>query len=262
MQTEKTDIIIFLLFTTIIILLLTGLIVTFIYLYQKKQLAYQRNLETLKLDHEKNIMAAQLEIQEQTFQHMSREIHDNINLSLTLAKLHLNTLNLNEKEKLATQVNLSVELISQSIANLSDISKSLNSDIINSQGLIKALEIEIYRIKETGVFTINFNITGEPVYMEMQKELIIFRIIQEAFNNIIKHAKAKQTALTLHYNNERLHIVIKDDGIGFTVPKIETGKLDKAGLKNMETRTKMIHGKMQIESVTGKGTTLSFAIPF
>ena len=76
-------------------------------------------------------MATQLEIQEDTFQHISREIHDNINLSLTLAKLNLNTLNWSEKEKAISQVNSSIDLISQSIANLSDISKSLNSDIIS-----------------------------------------------------------------------------------------------------------------------------------
>ena len=99
MQSGKNDIIIFLLVTTVIILLLTGLIISLIYMYQKKQLTYQQNLEKLKLDHEKNLMAAQLEIQEETFQHISREIHDNINLSLTLAKLHLNTLNWQEKER-------------------------------------------------------------------------------------------------------------------------------------------------------------------
>ncbi len=147
MQADKFDIVVFLIATTILILLLAGLIITLIYLYQKKQLAYQHNMETLKLDHEKTLMSAQLEIQEDTFQHISREIHDNINLSLTLAKLHLNTLNWNEKEKMACQINSSIELISQSITNLSDISKSLNSDIINSQGLITAVKKEVQKIQ-------------------------------------------------------------------------------------------------------------------
>src|SRR5436190_856985 len=164
----------------------TGLIITLILMYQKKQLAYQQKLETLKLDHEKNLMAAQLEIQEDTFQHISKEIHDNISLSLTLAKLNLNTLSWTEKEKAVSQLNTSIELISQSITNLSDISKSLNSDIIASQGLITAVKNELQRIREIGLFNIDLNIPGNPVYMDIQRELIIFRIIQEAFNNIIK----------------------------------------------------------------------------
>ena len=148
MQADKFDIVVFLIATTILILLLAGLIITLIYFYQKKQLAYQQNMETLKLNHEKTLMETRLEIQENTFQQISREIHDNINLSLTLAKLHLNTLNWDEREKTASQINSSIELISQSITNLSDISKSLNADIINSQGLITAVNREIQ--KNTG----------------------------------------------------------------------------------------------------------------
>lgn len=263
MQANKFDIVTFLIVTTILILLLAGLIVTLIYLYQKKQLVHQQNLETLKLDHEKTLMSAQLEIQEETFQHISREIHDNINLSLTLAKLHLNTLNWNERERMTYQINSSIELISQSIINLSDISKSLNSDIINSQGLITAIKKEIQNIQETGLFSVGLNITGDPVYMDVQKELIIFRIIQEAFNNIIKHAKATKSEITLHYDNTGVHITILDNGKGFIQSDyIATNKTGKAGLKNMETRTKMINGKMKVESVIDKGTVLSFYIPY
>lgn len=263
MQTGKNDIIIFLLVTTVIILLLTGLIILLIYLYKKKQFVYEQNLEKLKLDHEKTLMSAQLEIQENTFQHISREIHDNINLSLTLAKLNLNTLNLCDKERLTSQVNSSIHLISQSIANLSDISKSLNSNIITSQGLITAIKIEIGRIRETGLFGIDLHITGEPVYMDTQKELIIFRIIQEAFNNIIKHAKATNTGLSLHYNPSELFITIRDDGSGFIFSEnVSSDKPGGAGLKNMETRTKMIGGKMQLKSIISEGTVLSFSFSY
>src|ERR1700737_2973926 len=99
METNNSEIIIFLLITSAIILFLGGFIVTLIYLYQKKQLAYQQNLENMKLDHEKNLLKAQVEMQENTFENISREIHDNINLSLTLAKLNLNTISWDKKDK-------------------------------------------------------------------------------------------------------------------------------------------------------------------
>ncbi|HKO80130.1 MAG TPA: ATP-binding protein [Chitinophagaceae bacterium] len=263
MQADKFDIVVFLIATTILILLLAGLIITLIYFYQKKQLAYQQNMETLKLNHEKTLMETQLEIQENTFQQISREIHDNINLSLTLAKLHLNTLNWDEREKTASQINSSIELISQSITNLSDISKSLNSDIISSQGLITAVNREVQKILETGLFNINVNITGDPIYMDLQKEVISFRIIQESFNNIIKHAKATEVKVTLHYDSPGLNITIQDNGLGFSfLDPALINKAGKAGLKNMETRTKMLDGKMKIESIIDKGTILSFYIPY
>jgi len=263
MQAGKNDIILFLLITTIIILLLTSLIISLIYLYKKKQFAYEQHLERLKVDHEKTLMTARLEIQENTFQHISRDIHDNINLSLTLAKLHLNTLNWDNKERTMSQVNSCVELIGQAIVNLTNISKSLNSDVISTQGLITAIKNEISQIREIGLFEIKLHITGSPVYIDTQKELIIFRIVQEAFNNIIKHSKATTTDLILHYNDSLLSIIIRDNGIGFMLTdKLSFAKTGKAGLKNMETRTKMIGGKMELKSITNEGTILSFNVPF
>jgi signal transduction histidine kinase len=169
---------------------------------------------------------------------------------------------LEEKEKAATQVNYAVDLLTQSISNLRDISKSLNSELVASAGLIKALDTELARIRKTGLFEIDFNISGEPVYLETQKELVIFRIIQEAFNNIIKHARATRSNIDLNYRTSSLEIQIRDNGIGFQFPEDE--KLlnaGKAGLVNMKTRTKMIGGKMKIKSPPHKGSLLHFEIP-
>src|ERR1700694_1306971 len=132
METTNSQIIIFLLITTAIIVFLAGFIVTLIYLYQKKQLAYQQNLDNMRLDLEKNLLKTQVEMQENTFENISREIHDNINLSLTLAKLNMNTINWNEKDKSAALINSSIDLLSKAINDLSDISKSMNPEVISN----------------------------------------------------------------------------------------------------------------------------------
>ncbi|HEY6062947.1 MAG TPA: ATP-binding protein, partial [Chitinophagaceae bacterium] len=181
-------------------------------------------------------------------------------LSLTLAKLQLNTFDWNDKDGSSDKLNSSVELLTKSIAELSDISKGMNADIIIQQGLLRAVEEEIKRIRLAGLFTLDYTITGIPVYMNAQQELIIFRIIQEAFNNIIKHAKPRSASLKLHYTDIKMHFTITDNGIGF-----DTGQSDKsrqAGLKNMAARAKMLGGTMLIESHPGHGTTLNFTIPF
>lgn len=227
--------------------------------YRKRQNQFQQSLEQIKLEHDRTLLSSKLEMQEQTFQHISREIHDNINLSLTLAKLQLNTFDWNDKPASEQKMKTSIELLSKSIAELSDISKGLNADIIIQQGLIRALEYEIDRIRQTGLFTIDFNLTGEPVYMDTQRELIIFRIIQEAFNNIIKHARAAKTGLHMHYDLQLLTITITDDGVGFDTQL--SGKSREAGLKNMMTRTTMLGGEMDINTRPGQGTALNFTIP-
>lgn len=260
MQKATNDIAIFLFIVSFLIVALVVFIVIMLYTYRQKQFLFFQNLEQIKLDHEKNLLATQLEIQEQTFQNISREIHDNISLSLTLAKLQLNTMNLCDKEQAEIKLTKSIELISKSIVELSDISKGLNADIIKQQGLIKALEDETRRIWQAGLFSVDSQITGNPIYMDAQKELIIFRTIQEAFNNIIKHAAASHIQLNLHYNQTSLSIEVCDNGNGFD-PNL-AGEKNKAGLKNMKTRIKMLGGTMNIHSQPGQGSTLSFTIPF
>jgi two-component system, NarL family, sensor kinase len=263
-MTERNDIIVFLIVTTVIILFLVALIVMMLYFYQKRQMTYNQKMTTLKLNHEKNLMSAQLEIQENTFQNVSREIHDNISLTLTLAKLNLNTIDLEVEEKSTLQLDYSVDLLTRAIKDLSDISKSLNSENIGSQGLIRALENEIARIETTNLFRINFNITGEPIYLDTKKDVIIFRIIQEAFNNIIKHADANYICLTLHFSEKDLDITIADNGRGFELAAAGPKKNNQhgSGLKNMEARTKLMGGTMKIRSELNTGTSLVFNIPF
>ena len=264
MQTNNYEITIFLILTTAIIVLLAALIITLIYLYQKKQLVYHENLDKLKLDHEKNILKTRVEIQENTFENISREIHDNINLSLTLAKLNLNTINWSEKQKSETLVSSSVDLLSEAINDLSDISKSMNPEIISNQGLINALEKEIEKIEHTGHFKINFAVTGDPIYMDAQKELVVFRIVQESINNIIKHAKASQIGIELYFNNESLGLTIIDNGNGFCMETFDNNpeRKHKAGLTNMRTRAMMFNGNLTIKSSPGSGTNIFVTIPY
>jgi len=95
MPGQNHNTIIFIIITTLFILILIFFIVFILFLYQRRHISYQKGLEILKSDFEKTLLTTQLEIQEQTFQNISREIHDNIGLSLTLAKLNLNTINWN-----------------------------------------------------------------------------------------------------------------------------------------------------------------------
>ncbi len=260
MQENTYDITVLLLATTFLIMLMAVFILIILFLHRRKQLAYQEKLKEIEVNYEKNLLKTQLEIQEQTFEHISREIHDNISLSLTLAKLHLHTLDWNSIEKSGEKVNNSIHLLTKSIAELSDISKSLNADIIIQNGLLRAIEDEMQRIRQAGLFSIDYRLEGTPVYMNNQKELIVFRIVQEAFNNIIKHAESSHTQLALQYTNEKLVIFIADDGRGFN-PSL-TASNRQAGLKNMETRTRILKGQMEVNSEPGNGTALIFTIPF
>jgi len=264
MQPQKKYVIIFLIVTTLIILFLAALVITLLFIYQKKQISYHEKLNAIKLDYDKNLLLTQVEIQENTFQKISREIHDNINLSLTLAKLNLNTIDWDELTGLKTKVEFSLEQISKAIIDLSDISKSLNSDIIANQGLLKALDRELKKIREMNFFVLKFIVAGDPVFMDSNRELVIFRIIQEAFNNIIKHAKATLVELKLNFNGSRVDVTISDNGKGFSKKLLEsdTDNYSKAGLNNIQKRAAIFNGTAIIDSECGKGTNIFVSIPY
>lgn len=260
MQNATNDISTLLIITLFLIMLMAGIIFLLIFLQNKRQLDFQKEIKKMENSYEKNILNSQLEIQEQTFQHISREIHDNISLSLTLAKLHLHTLDWQDRDASKEKVDTSLQLIGKSIAELSDISKSMDSDIITQHGLLAAIEEELQRIRFVRLFEIDYKVTGTPVYLHTQEELVIFRIIQEAFNNIIKHAGASSVQLILSYNEKDLVIDICDNGNGFDTGLTSTK--NHSGLKNMETRVQMLKGNMKINSNPGKGTRISFTIPY
>jgi signal transduction histidine kinase len=264
MQETHNDIIAFLLITTLLIVLMGSFIVTILYFYRRRQIIYQKDLEKIKSEFEKNILSAQLEIQEQTFQNISREIHDHVCLNLTLAKLNLVTLEPTNSVQLSERVNTSVEILSKSIHELSDISHGMNSELLTSHGLIKVLENEIEKIERPGLVRIDYFIEGNPVFMDSQKELVIFRIIQEAFNNILKHAKAKKVTLKLYYDDSHIKVTIQDDGTGFIPEQLDENesRKPKSGLLNMKKRANLINGACEITSKTNHGTIIHLSVPY
>lgn len=256
MQNQTSDIIIFCLLITLFILILLVFILGILYAYQKRQIAYELNFNKLQNEHENHLLASQLEMQEKTFQHISNEIHDNISLNLTLAKLHLT----NELENSAVKTNLFnvSELIGTALADLRNLSRGLNSSYIANNGFIKALENELKMVEQTGKFTVELKIEGDPIFANTSKELILFRIFQEFIHNIIKHSGGKRILIRLSFKGKSLDFYIEDDGIGFDPQKSKMGSL---GLVNIEKRIHSLSGEYSIKSDIGLGTQIKIFIP-
>ena len=250
--------------STIILLFLLSFIAAILFLYQKKNVLYYKQLEDVKNKYEKNILETQLEIQEQTFQDISREIHDNIGLSLTLAKLQLNTIDYLDPGKTTENVDSSIDLISKAIQDLGDISKSFNSEAIKNHGLYNTLKMETEKINRSGKYKIVFTEEGNAVFLDAQKELILYRIAQEALNNILKHAAASFIWIRLNYKTNYISLSIEDNGAGFDktdTEKYRSGKIN-SGITNMRTRTIMLNGTFDITSSTGHGTAICITAPY
>lgn len=208
------------------------------------------------------ILQTQLEIQEQTLKTISEEIHDNIGQVLSLAKLKLNTIDFQKQEMLIEKIADSKNLVSKAIHDLRDLSRSLNTDNIASIGLIAAIGHELEIIRKSNYATI-FDVKGEAVKADPQKELIVFRIVQESLNNIIKHAEAKRIKVTAEYSGNRLLLTISDDGKGMEAdfPDASKNNNKSLGIRNMRNRAKVIGAFFSIESKPGWGMSVKLEIP-
>jgi signal transduction histidine kinase len=243
--------------STLFFLILVYFLYTILKLHDKKSKEYLIELDKIKLEHEKNLLSTQIEIQEQTLLNISREIHDNILQKLTLAKLYLYP---KETETINSKNADCLDIVTEVINDLGDISRSLNSDLILSNGLINALETEIALLQRLDKHIINFTVNGEYVFLNNKKELILFRIIQESLNNVLKHANSKMIDIILDFRKDDLSLVVKDYGKGYDINQSKNGK--SSGISNMIERTHMIGGEFNIDSIINEGTTIKVEMPY
>jgi signal transduction histidine kinase len=263
MDKNLTDVLEILILSFFIIFFLSTITIIILFLYKKRQIENRNKLQLLNLKFEANILKSNLEIQEETLHNISREIHDNISLNLTLSKLYLNTLPPIQNEKTSELINSSIDLISKSLYDLNNLSKSLDGEMIKRNGLLFSIENEVENLKKLGTFNVNFSVSGNSFFLKPEVELLIFRMIQETLKNSITHSFSKNIFISVGFEIEYLVVIIKDDGRGFFTDKIlmhEEKKLS-SGISSMKKRAELIEAEFSLESLVGKGTVTILRIP-
>lgn len=209
---------------------------------------------------EKQLLQSKLEIQEQTFNFISQEIHDNVGQILSFAKVQLNIMDLQQEmdKSILKEVKDSV---SKAMTELRDIARSLSSEKSQSFNLLQSIEEEVNRINRSGILKATINVNGSGKLIKNQHKIILFRLIQESMQNILKHAKASELEVLIEDGKEQSIIMINDNGIGFDV-KTELSKNSGLGLKSIINRAALIGGEATIQSTQSKGTAISIIIPY
>jgi two-component system, NarL family, sensor kinase len=228
---------------------------------QKKQKGFMDDLITVKANHDRELFKAQLEIQEQTFQQIAREIHDNVGQILSLARLGLGTLDLDRKEDAKESILEISDILEKALDDLRYMSRSMNTEIIKKGGLKKSIEMQVGFLQRGGKFNIQFTVNGEYIKLD-EKEIILFRIVQESVNNIIRHSCASDICISLFYNKDHLKLLIKDNGKGFNLAEKISGPNHISGIYNMQHRARLIQAELKIDSEVGKGTCITVTIPY
>lgn len=251
--------VIFIIVGTLIILFFVFFFYLLMIQLHKRRTLYQKELYNLKVEYEQTIFNAKLEIQEQTFKNISQEIHDNIGQVLSLAKLNLNVIPKNESSE---KIDLTEKLLTKAINDLRDLSKSLSAEKIADTGLAIAMGQEMNVVEKVAKnIQTNFIYNHEPVLISREQTIVVFRIIQELIQNIIKHANASKIKLQLLGSEQETTILLEDDGIGFDLEKLDETKIG-IGLKNIKQRCKMIGAEFILNSEPGNGTFVKIIIQY
>jgi two-component system NarL family sensor kinase len=258
MPIQNNEIFFAVIIVCVVFVLLVLLVSVLIFLHRNKVKRMDIEKQILQTQFQETLLRSQLEMQEQTFNTISQEIHDNVGQILSLVKVQLNIID--QQETLSkTAITEVKDNISKAMTDLRDIAKSLSSDRIQLIDFKEAMESELNRINRTNIIHASMEVEGRIQNFPQQKKLILFRIIQEALQNIIKHAQANTVAIFFKYTEEKVVVSIRDNGKGFTV---NDTSMDGLGLQNIINRTKLIGGNAIIQSIIEEGTTIILTIPY
>lgn len=243
-------------FIVVILLLTTFGIVFFITFQRRKNNLLKEKYEAEKR-FEEELTQSKLEIQEQTLKNVGWELHDNIGQLLSVANMQLNILSRSIEESSKRSVGDIKEIVANSLQEVRSLSKSLNNEVINYSGLEASVKNELARFERLNILKPEFNTSGESFDISQKDAIILFRILQEFFSNVIKHSKAEKLDVNFEYTPTVLNISITDNGNGFDLQNVEKS----SGLLNMESRAALINTAFILKSQLNEGTYLSLSYP-
>jgi signal transduction histidine kinase len=257
MERQKAIIIVIVGFFFLSLLFLSFFILIIGYFKKLYRMRAERQHLEAKIAEEVN--NARNEIQQLTLNNISQEIHDNVGQLLSLAKMQLNLI-AESPEKNMQLIEETKDNISKAMSDLRDLAKGMSSDRIKLLGLYDSVVHEAERINKAGALQVEVTCSGVKKEPDHQKQLVIFRVIQECFQNIIKHAQAAHVVVSFSYQLDTFDISIEDDGRGFDYNP-ENPTTGGLGLMNIFNRVNLVGGSAKVNSAPGKGTRIFLHIP-
>ncbi|ALM20212.1 hypothetical protein AAT17_02575 [Nonlabens sp. MIC269] len=256
----------------IIALIATAILISVIGLWfynnqRKKKLLVEKEKKLIMAQKDKILKEQELSTidamiagQEKERKEIATELHDDLGSSLTTMKLHFENL----KRQAAQQDNKiyfdrTEQLLNDTYEKIRQMSHKRFTGVLASKGLIPSVESLAQKISQSKELDVEVIHYGLDTTLENSLELLIFRIIQELLNNIIKHAQASEAFINLTAYEDHLNIMIEDNGIGMNVVSIKP--TDGMGLYSIEKKVENTGGTFEIDSQPGFGTTITIDIP-
>ena len=197
--------------------------------------------------------------QEEERHRMARELHDDTIQAVIALKQRVQLIKKAVKDKKTHQSLDELESLSeQTIENLRRLTRALRPIYLEDLGLVTALEMLARETSDNNSLSVNFQKSGQERRLAGEIELVLYRLAQEALNNVVRHAKASDATLRITYAEDEVELEVSDNGIGFQIPNSPTDFAPSGhfGLLGMHERAELIGAQLKIESALGEGTKL------
>ena len=186
---------------------------------------------------------------------LARELHDD--LTQRLARLAIDAGKLEQAASRDGAATMRNDLVRLS-EDVHSLSYRLHPSVLDDLGLVEALKAECDRVARQGTLRVEVDASGVANKLSADASLCLFRVAQEALNNVARHAHATAVTVQLAPTRNGMQLVISDNGQGFNA---ETRKNGSLGLASMRERVRLLHGELDIESTPGRGTTVVASVP-
>lgn len=206
-----------------------------------------------------------IKAQEEERKRLSREIHDGPAQSLANVVLRMEfceKLMDVEPDKVRDELRELKKIVKNNLQDVRKIIFDLRPMALDDLGVVPALKRYIEDFRDKNNINILTSFRGRETRFEPGLEIALFRLIQEALNNVVKHARASEVKVSIDVNDTLVKAVVEDNGVGFIMAKaLNNYTGTKFGLISMKERTDLLGGNMNIETKPGQGTKIMFAIP-
>jgi len=225
-------------------------LILFIIFHQRKVIRYQMRLQQMEQEQQKILLKASIKLQEEERQRLAADLHDDAGPLLATARLYLNENLVNQDKSTQLQsIFQARQIIDDTIQLIRNISHSLMPPTLKNFGLESAINDLFQKISGSGSINASSRFHEYKDRLKAEKELIIFRVVQELINNILKHSSASFIHLTQNVHGDKFYLRIHHDGRGLI--QADFDKLNKSniglGLKNISSRLKVVHGIINFE---------------
>lgn len=218
----------------------------------KQELETQSRIERLEKEKEVLSLQTMLFAQEEERQRIARDLHDSIGALLSTAKLHMN--NIEEEVRSLSNLNFfgkTREIIDNASKEVRRVAHDMMPSVLMKLGLEEGLEDFFEKVRASESITVNFTYDELPSRLENQKEVMLYRMLQEMVNNTLKHANASEIKLMMKVIDNQLVIDYKDDGAGFDTNKLKDQT--NFGLSGLQSRAKFIGSEFELFSAPNQG---------